>query len=313
MSLSSIGNAISNKVSNTIADSQTSKAKLIFYYPSKERVTVSETKKDSPFSSQTFKDTIKSPLQGMSFNTDVSSIVSGAASKYTNVEGSTIFKSTETTYSDIMEIPFQFNPSNISISAYGGGMRQILDFGAGENQSDTDEVNADANGNNNKTSGIRYAAMSPNITLSFSTIFDATKNSDAFVSDKINLNLTNLAKNVTDLIQGNSYSVRPVVEGLMEAVRDHDKRNARFVWGDMDYQGLLNSIQARYTVFNTKGEPIRAQVNFSLYVPLSSSITATNFWRDRYDEIVGRNSNGYITVSSSSASSIANSLLNLQN
>ncbi len=99
----------------------------------------------------------------------------------------------------------------------------------------------------------------------------------------------------------------------MEAVRDHDKRNARFVWGDMDYQGLLNSIQARYTMFNSKGEPIRAQVNFSLYVPLSSSITATNFWRDRYNEIVGRNSNGYITVSSSSASSIANSLLNLQN
>ncbi len=309
MSLSSIGNAISNKVSNTIADNQTSKAMLILYYPSSQKVEVTES-----VSKNSWVENPEVPtIAGMSFKNGADTILGRAVSRQNNGIGGTITKVFDTTYSNTLEIPFQFNPSNINISAYGGGMRQILDFGAGENQSDTDAVNADANGNNKKTSGIRYAAMSPNITLSFSTIFDATKNSDAFVSDKINLNLTNLAKNVTDLIQGNSYSVRPVVEGLMEAVRDQDKRNARFVWGDMNYQGLLNSIQARYTMFNTKGEPIRAQVNFSLYVPLSSSITATNFWRERYNEIVGRNSNGYITVASSSASSIANSLLNLQN
>ncbi len=307
MSLSSIGNAMSSM----IADSETSKAKLLLYYPSEEEVTITETKSGAitGFSSKNF-----NPLDGMNFNNEFSSITKNVTSSFLDQAKNSFTKNTKTTFSNVLEVPFQFNPSHISISAYGGGMRQILDFGAGEKQSDAKVVDGDANGNNNKTSGIKYMPMDPNICVSFSTIFDATKNSDAFVSDKINLNLTNVTKNITDLIQGNSYSVRPVVEGLLEAVRDHDKRNARFVWGDMDYQGLLNSIQARYTMFNTKGEPIRAQVNFSMMVPLESPInTASEFWKDRYNEIVDKNSGGYITVASSSASSIANSLLNLQN
>ena len=146
----------------------------------------------------------------------------------------------------------QFNPNEISISGFGGEEIPIQNFRTEEGQKDT---------------GSLMKSASTHIEMHFKLIFDKVNNQDAFYIDKFTLSGTNAVKGVGTAIakgMGKNYSVQPQVEALTAVVRDRKKTLAKFAWGDMVYEGIINSVSAEYTMFNVNCEPIRAFVDVGM-------------------------------------------------
>lgn len=165
----------------------------------------------------------------------------------------------------------QFNPNELSVSAQGGGRAQITD----------------PTGNK----GITFEPMPPRIQVDVPLIFDNVYNQDAFMSDKFTLGATNLAKGAASAItrQSSDYTIRTQVEGFIAALRNERTRKVAFTWSSLCYEGLLNSLDTTYTMFNPDGEPIRAVVNMTILC-LEREIMmlapeTMNPWRDMYQEL----------------------------
>ena len=84
------------------------------------------------------------------------------------------------------------------------------------------------------------------------------------------------------------FTVRPQVEGFLAAIRSSYHRAVVLQWGKMRYAGMLNSVQARYTMFNTSGNPIRAELDITLQAASTSSEAMLTFWKKRYADILGK-------------------------
>lgn len=177
----------------------------------------------------------------------------------------------------------QFNPSSIRMSARGGGRVPVSNFVK------------DENGVTKAT--VEFKELDPYISVSFTLIFDAFNQADAFMEERFTLGATTLAKNVATAAitgAGKEFSVRPVVEGFLAAIRDEDHRNMIFQWGKLTYAGVLNSVSGKYTMFNTKGEPIRAEINISMLMGGAEGSSSSNagylyYWKKRYKEIINDN------------------------
>lgn len=170
----------------------------------------------------------------------------------------------------------QFNPASIQIVGRGGGRAPISNYGS---------IGKDQAGK------IEYRALDPYITVSFSVLFDALNNADAFMEERFTLGATTLVKNVATAIVGHEYTVRPQVEGFLAALRDEDHRTMIFQWGSLRYTGVLNSVSARYTMFNTAGNPIRAEVNLGMLMggfarDSMDGRSYLDYWKQRYSDIM---------------------------
>jgi hypothetical protein len=152
----------------------------------------------------------------------------------------------------------QFNPEQIQVTGYGGEELPIQSYRAqGEHRG-----------------GSHMASANTRIDLSFRLVFDKTNIQDAFYYDKFILSPTSIVKgaatgakqayNAIKNGKANSYSVQPEVEALTAIVRDNNKRLARFYWGDIVYEGIINTVSAEYVMFNVNCEPIRAFVNIGM-------------------------------------------------
>ncbi len=184
----------------------------------------------------------------------------------------------------------QFNPSEIRINGYGGEELPIQNFGANHEDGEDHSQDTDENGQHH---GSHMAAADTRIEMSFRIIFDKVDPQDAFYSDKFTMNNVSIAKGVTKGIMKaagkKSNSVQPEVEALTAVVRDKNKRLAIFAWGDMSYQGIINSVNAEYTMFNINGEPIRAVVGINMVLYDETDIGPNvNIWQREYIKDFGK-------------------------
>ena len=170
----------------------------------------------------------------------------------------------------------QFNPSNLQIRSVGGGRFAITDYGT-EKEGDTK---------------VERTGMAPHITISFRIIIDETNNADAFMTDKFSVSASGTTQNLGTLaataIGKKEFTVRPQVEGFLAAIRNSYHRAVVLQWGKMRYAGMLNSVQARYTMFNISGNPIRAELDITLQAASTSSEAMLAFWKKRYADILGK-------------------------
>ncbi len=196
-------------------------------------------------------------------------------------------------------LEFQFNPSTLRISAFGGGMSPIQNFAK-----QSDKASGKQKSIADEKSAIQYGPIETHITVEFKVIFDAERNTDAFMADKLNI-LSSPVKTVTDIVSKDVFSVRQIVEGFIVLVRNHETRLVTFNWGPLSYSGTMNSVQCVYTMFNLSGEPIRAEVSISILTNQRSG--SLDAWAGKYET-------GYniIRQGVSDSSNIANNLINLQ-
>lgn len=182
---------------------------------------------------------------------------------------------------DYKKLTVQFNPASLQITARGGGRYPVSNYGSvGSNQAGK----------------IEYRALDPYITVGFTLIFDATNLADAFMEERFTLGVTTVAKNVATAAVGKEYTVRPQVEGFLAALRNEAHRTMIFQWGTLRYTGVLNSISSSYTMFNTAGNPIRAEIQLNMLmgsVPKDSEDNASylDYWKKRYSDILEKNGN----------------------
>ncbi len=174
----------------------------------------------------------------------------------------------------------QFNPSELSLSGYGGGLASKTDFSE--------------NGN-----GITFEKAEVRITLNVKLIFDKVDPQDAFMSDKANTSTTamstGIAKAALKAKGKKDNSVQTEVEGFIAALRSKYTRRITFHWGTMTYTGVLNRVSSQYTMFNVQGLPVRAFVNLSL-VCADEGVSPNSMggWQTYYQELFKDGNQSYV-------------------
>ncbi len=198
----------------------------------------------------------------------------------------------------------QFNPDEIYINGYGGEELPIQNY---EKKNGSEGDKNKEPGEKKILGGSNMASANTRIDMNFKLVFDKSNPQDAFYSDKFTLSQTNIAKGIGRAAMGlagkNSTSVQPEIEALTSIVRSGKKSLVKFVWGDMSYEGILNTVSAEYVMFNINGEPCRAFVSMGMVLYDEDVGGAyTNIWKNTYNNNIYsiRNSLGMsLDVSSS--------------
>lgn len=173
----------------------------------------------------------------------------------------------------------KFNPSQISFQGAGGGKVEKRDY---EVEHPDPEHKVD----------ISYQDMQPRIQMNLQLVFDDCERTEAFMTEKgtdasawVRTGVVGIANAVT----GRTYSVRPQVEGFIGALINPYTRKISFYWGKMKYQGVLNYVNAEYTMFSTDGNPIRANVNLGiLLVDETLDYQSMGQWQTSYLQVFGK-------------------------
>lgn len=202
-----------------------------------------------------------------------------------------------------------FNPAELTITGYGGeevatqDFRKVPEKKPGEGQGAANPQQGAGGGQGQRPKlpppSSRMAAANTRIDFNVRLIIDRTDNQDAFYADKFTLSQTSIAKGVAKAIKAGVNSkkekhntVQEDVEALSAIARDKNKRLARFVWGDMIYEGMINSINAEYAMFNVNGEPCRAYVTIGMVLYDKDDLPSSmNLWQKRYKKSFDPKSN----------------------
>lgn len=175
----------------------------------------------------------------------------------------------------------QFNPSQLTLSGYGGGMYQKTDYGT-----------ASSAKKQQKNIGISYEPAKVRLMMNVTLIFDQVSVKDAFMADKIAMSPTGIATGATSLVKEavtkEEYSVQPIIEGFIGMLRQERTRFVTFCWGAMQYEGIVNSLNTRYTMFSLTGQPIRGEVELSMIL-VDEEVGPNNMgvWKKHYEEAFG--------------------------
>ncbi len=175
----------------------------------------------------------------------------------------------------------QFNPSELSLSGYGGGQVAKTDYSSKDGK------------------GVTFDSASVRIMLNVRLIFDKVDPQDAFMSDKLTSSMASAAqgavKGIRTAAGKKEYSVQKEVEGFLAALRSNYTCKIAFCWGAMNYSGVLNKVSSQYTMFNVQGEPIRASVRLSL-VCADEEVAPGDMgiWQSYYEAAFGAGSQSYV-------------------
>ncbi|MCR5411082.1 MAG: hypothetical protein K6E90_08905 [Lachnospiraceae bacterium] len=182
----------------------------------------------------------------------------------------------------------QFNPSSLQLSGHSGGMVQRLSY-------DKEDRNSD----NMQDGSASYEPGPTTIIMSVSLLFDACDPANAFLDDKLTLNVTSVGKNAAKTLMtatGNKKTtVQTEVEGFIAALRNKNTRLITFNWGEFCYSGVLRSVGANYTMFSPGGLPIRATVDLSIVCADSDQWPhSLAVWQQRYKDAFSKGSQSYV-------------------
>jgi hypothetical protein len=212
------------------------------------------------------------------------------------------------------EIQFnvQFNPSELVINARRE-IEKIIDTqdSSSASGSGRSASSAGSGGGSNLTQV--QEVKPPGIFLTLKLIFDEVNISDAFMSDKFTITPTAVAKSA--ITQGlkatgkSEWSVKPIVEAFIGAMRNDKTRLIRFNWAEFAFTGTLMNLDATYVMFSPSGNPIRANVILRLKNDLTEDEAEWKKWFNMYfsDNILGNLNK----TSMANRNDVAGNLLNM--
>lgn len=157
----------------------------------------------------------------------------------------------------------RFNPSQLSISAVGGGK--------------VAKTNFDDSGH----SKVEYASMDVNIQLTVRLIFDDMRVTDSFMNEVVTP--VNGVHKAYHALRGTRNSVQAQVEGFIGALRNNHTRRVTFNWGKLSYEGVLNYMNAEYTMFSIHGRPVRAHVDIGILCSDKNMTSEDGQWKKKFE------------------------------
>jgi len=167
----------------------------------------------------------------------------------------------------------QFNPATLRLRAAGGGQTEIQNFIKGEDEK--------------AAIGISYQPIPFSIHMDVDLIFNKVNPNDAFIEiGQSPATIKGAANTVSNLLGKNStYSIQNEVEGLIAMTRCFTTCVMSFNWGKLCYSGVLQQLDANYSMFNPKGEPIAGTVHLSMIL-IDEGVNERNSgkWYKAYQE-----------------------------
>ncbi len=164
----------------------------------------------------------------------------------------------------------KYNPSKIQIESRAGSFLQPGPGGPGTNT-------------------LSQITMPTQTYMNFEILLDEENHQDAFMFDKVtNLSIgagvSDIAGIVKNLRNDEGYTVRPLVEALIGILTQSETRQVVFFWSEMAFAGEVVSIDARYTMFNPIGNPIRAVVKLTILQGSEEQVDET-YWNNAFDNM----------------------------
>lgn len=127
--------------------------------------------------------------------------------------------------------------------------------------------------------------------MSFELLFDEENHQDAFMFEKVtNLSAGALVSDIAGItknVLSEGYTVRPEVEALIGLLTQSETRQVVFCWNSMAFAGEVVSVDAKYTMFNPIGNPIRATVRFTVRQGDSNAKEENKYWDKAFDNLDG--------------------------
>lgn len=180
----------------------------------------------------------------------------------------------------------QFNPSKLEIYT----------------EADMTEVENAVKNEKGETTATQVTV--PSLVLSTTLYFDAMSEINCFGDASLTAGLSSqMVKNLMD--SKKTSSVLSQVEGLTAALRNPFTRHLAFHWAEFEFIGVLDSINAQYTMFSKTGQPVRATANLRLRLEISTEALST--WQKSFNTCFG--SSG--VTSYNTAAQTYGSLINL--
>lgn len=165
----------------------------------------------------------------------------------------------------------KYNPSTIGISAMGGSFMEPGAGGAGANT-------------------LAQVTMPTQTVMQVELIFDDENHPDAFMWEKYtNLTAGALVSDAAALaktIAGRGYSVQAEIEGMIALLSQSETRQVVFYWSDLCYAGEVTGVNAKYTMFNPQGNPIRGTVTLSIQQgDTDSDGSGGEYWDKAFEDL----------------------------
>lgn len=149
----------------------------------------------------------------------------------------------------------QFNPKSLTLEAVGSSVEE-----KGGNTDKTDDTKSE--------SEVKYGVFKVTITLSVTLIFNQVNVEDSFLWEKFRLDpsalIAGTIKGIGNGVTGREYTVQTEVEGFLAALRNRNRREIIFSWGDTEYRGILSSVNSTYKMFSVSGKPVHAEVTLEI-------------------------------------------------
>ncbi len=199
------------------------------------------------------------------------------------------------------EFTVQFNPSSMQLTSY--------------HYTSTDITKADGS---QADQSIGRTSPYPDMVFSVNLLFERVVAEEAFVQDTMFKSISTLGKTAVkagfDAITGGFETVQNMVEGFVGVIRNQRTRRICFSWNNMSYEGVLNNVRSKYTMFDLYGRPIRGEVYLSIRLSdMQVSETNMGYWQDAYDNAFGFDPNaegmyGKLKNAANTISSAANTV-----
>lgn len=169
----------------------------------------------------------------------------------------------------------QYNPATLTMQTMGGPIQKYTAMG-------NDAPNSLVSTDKKTSTYLTVQLVFEDITISDAFGSASMENGVGSISNAVDLAKTSIMQK-----KYGQFSVRTAVEGIFSLLMYKRTRQVIFVWGDMFFHGELLSVDANYTMFNKKGNPIRAVVNLEIQ---QTNINAAfqsdlQYWNDVLDQV----------------------------
>lgn len=188
---------------------------------------------------------------------------------------------------DFHVMQVQYNPSTISMNAIAGSYAYDYRMGPGDK-------------GGSQTTLVENNNVPAQINMSVELMFDDMNANDCFRGVTVRELASSILKD---------HSVQTQVEGLIALTTRKATRKVIFHWADMTFVGEILNVQAKYTMFSIKGDPVRASVRLTMSDTSAdmdndrSSNMSDDYWQKAFDNAFGEQG---ISTSLKIGSSVSN-------
>ena len=200
--------------------------------------------------------------------------------------------------SGFVPLQVQYNPNSIYFDTIAGSQENLSKDPSNIMSTQLTQISADLVTN-----------------MAFQLIFDDMDVMDSFMLDSSMISTGGALSAIGKAagIKKNEFTVKNEVEAIIACLLSPYTREVVFAWSDMVFYGQLFQVNAKYTMFNKRGNPVRATVEVTIQQGVDPESSAKGgVWDQAFDRAFGAANKSALSGGLSELSQATNNaLLNL--